>query len=116
MGRRGAPTIEFRVKAYRPQRSCGKVMFSQASVILFTGVCVCDPVGRHSLPGQTPPAQTPTWADIPQTDTPWLGHPPWADTPSPETATAAGGMHPTGMHSCLARFFAETACKLKKLS
>ena len=26
---------------YRPQRSCGKVMFSQASVILFTGgVCM----------------------------------------------------------------------------
>ena len=24
---------------YRPQRSCGKVMFSQASVILFTGGC-----------------------------------------------------------------------------
>ena len=31
---------------YRPERSCGKVMFSQASVILFTclhGVCVADP-------------------------------------------------------------------------
>ena len=26
---------------YSPQRSCGKVMFSQASVILFTGGDVC---------------------------------------------------------------------------
>ena len=44
---------------YRPQRSCGKVMFSQASVILFTGG-----VSQHALgrpPGQTPlpPWQTP---------------------------------------------------------
>ena len=37
----------------RPQRNCGKVMFSQASVILFTGVC-----GRHP-PKQTPPGQIP---------------------------------------------------------
>ena len=27
---------------YRPQRSCGKVMFSQAFVIMFRGVCVAD--------------------------------------------------------------------------
>ena len=33
----------------RPQRSCGKVMFSQASVILFIGGCLLD------TPGQTPP-------------------------------------------------------------
>ena len=85
--------------SYRPQRSCGKVMFSQASVILLTGegisaqgVCVC---GRHplanTLPGQTPPCSVhagihthpcPVHAGI---------HPP-ADT-------AADGTHPTGMHS-----------------
>ena len=41
---------------YRPQRSCGKVMFSQASVILFTGGC-----GRHPAP---------LWSDTLQTDTP----------------------------------------------
>ena len=29
--------IYYSVNIYRPQRSCGKVMFSQASVILFTG-------------------------------------------------------------------------------
>ena len=38
---------------YRPKRSCGKVMFSQASVILFTGG-----VSQQAL-GQTPRMQTP---------------------------------------------------------
>ena len=51
---------------YRPQRSCGKVMFSQASVILSTGGGVC---GRHPLgihPHPHPQADTPTlWADTP---------------------------------------------------
>ena len=41
---------------YRPQRSCGKIIFSQASVILVTeGVS-----GRH------PPGQTPPRADAPR--------------------------------------------------
>ena len=50
---------------YHPQRSCGKVMFSQASVILFTGGLVYASIngGRHpprqTAPGQTPPGQTP---------------------------------------------------------
>ena len=52
---------------YRPQRSCGKVMFLHLSVILFTGGGVW----------QTPPR------------------------PLQQTATAADGTHPTGMHSCL---------------
>ena len=43
-------------------------MFSQASVVLFMGVC-----GRHPLGWHPPPQQT---------------------------ATAADGTHPTGMHSC----------------
>ena len=46
----------------------------------------------------------------PRVDTP-LGrhppgrHPPWVDTPPPlgQTATAADGTHPTGMHSCIYR-------------
>ena len=57
--------------------SCGKVMFSQASVILSTG-------GRC----------TPPKADTP----PWLTSS--GQTPPPQTATAADGTHPTGMHSC----------------
>ena len=72
---------------YRPQRSRGKVMFSQASVILFTGGYPSMYWGRH------PPRQTP---------------PPCADaTPPgrhPPTATAADGTHPTGLHSCLLLF------------
>ena len=39
---------------YLRQHSCGKVMFSQASVILFTGLCDRHPPGRHP-PGQTHP-------------------------------------------------------------
>ena len=46
------------------------------------------PLGRH-LPGQTPP------------DEPLLGRHPSGQTPLlPETATAADGMHSTGIHSC----------------
>ena len=53
---------------YHPQHSCGKVKFSQASVILsMGGVCQTSPWAN--APGQTPPGQM---------------------------ATAADGMHPTG--------------------
>ena len=54
-------------------------MFSQVSVILFTGgtlgVCGRHPPDRHSLPWadtprQTPPRQTPPWADTPPANTP----------------------------------------------
>ena len=80
-------------------------MFLHLSVILFTwggdlplglgGVCLwfqgCTPQGRHpTRQTHTPPGQTPR-----------LGTTlPPADTPTPETATAADGTHPTGMHSC----------------
>ena len=40
---------------YRPQRSCGKVMFSEASVILFTGG------GRHPSPGRHPALPSTCW-------------------------------------------------------
>ena len=74
---------------YRPQRSCGKVMFLHLSVILSTGGCVYPSkhLGRLT-PGQTPQVDTPR-ADTPQTDT----HP-------QQMATVADGTHPTGMHSC----------------
>ena len=92
---------------YRPQCSCGKVIFSPASVILSMGgvsqhalgqtpLWADTPsLGRHPLsrhpplrqtPQQTPPpGQTPSpWTDTPhQADTPL-----WADTPSGQTPPA----------------------------
>ena len=65
--------------------SCGKVMFSQASVILTWGVS-----GRHP-PGQTPPRQTPS---------PGQTHPHGQTHTPGQTPTPADGTHPTGMHSC----------------
>ena len=73
-------TLELDSVNYRPQSSCGKVVF--------TGVChsVHGGVSQHAL-GQTPP-----WADNPLGRQPPVRHPP--------TATAADSTHPTGMHSC----------------
>ena len=65
------------VNNYRPQRSLGKVIFSQASVIL-GGVCSGGVPGPGGL----------------------LRGVPGGDPPPPGTATAAGGTLPTGMHSC----------------
>ena len=82
---------------YRPQRSCGKVMFLHLSAILFTwGVCIRACTMEDTRPGQTPP---PPWADTP------LAEIPQADTPPQQTATAADGTHPTGMYSCLVYFY-----------
>ena len=53
---------------YRPQRSCGKVMFLHPSVILSTGGV-----------WQTPPRQTPPPADPPPGRHPTLGRHPRAD-------------------------------------
>ena len=54
------------------------------------------PRQTHTPPDRYPPGQTPA----PRTDTlPWTDTP--LDRPPPiETATAADGTHPTGMHSC----------------
>ena len=60
-----------------PQRSWGKVMFSQACVILFTGGGVSASV--HA--GTPPQEQTPPRAD----PTPQSRHPPRADTPPEQT-------------------------------
>ena len=54
---------------YRPQRSCGKVMFSQASVILSGGVYGRQPPGKHP-PGRIPPGRHPSWADTSPRQTP----------------------------------------------
>ena len=67
---------------YRPQSSCGKVMFLHLSVILFTAGWLS---ARHPPDQrQTPPG--------PEADTTWTRgrHP-----PSGDTATAADDTHPT---------------------
>ena len=67
---------------YRPQRSCSKVMILHLYVILLTGGVWHTPplVDTLSTPRQRPP----------------MGRHP----PVQETATAADGKHPTGLHSC----------------
>ena len=77
----------------RPQRSCGKVISSQA--------CAKNSVHRgRCLPqcmlGYTPPGRHPR----PRGRHPIFRHPPGRHSPPP-TATAADGTHPTGMLSCL---------------
>ena len=61
---------------------------------MFSRACVKNSVHRGWV--SIPPWQTP------QEDTPIGQTLPWADTPPPpnQTATAADGTHPTGMHSC----------------
>ena len=73
--------IRFRIH-YRPQQSCGKVMFLHLSVILSTGGMSASvhagihtphpppPLGRHPHWTDTPHWQTAPWADSPQADTP----------------------------------------------
>ena len=79
-------------------------MFLHLSVILFTGVCIpaCTgtdtpqvDISQHALGQTTPQANTPLGqTHIPQADTTTPGQ-----THPREMATAADGMHPTGMHS-----------------
>ena len=98
---------------YRPQRSCGKVIFSQAcvksSVHGGRGVSASvdagiHPLGRHP-PSKHPPRQTPLGRHPPlcrpPRQTSLLGRP-----PPQQTATVADGTHPTGMHSCCLFFSA----------
>ena len=67
---------------YRPQRSWGKVIFSQASVILFTGGGSC----LSACWDTTPPGSR----QVEHTG---------------RYGQRAGGMHPTGMQSCLIYLF-----------
>ena len=62
----------FQWTCYRPQRSWGKVMFSQACVILFTGGV------SASVHAGIPP---PLGADTSRADTPWEQTPPREQTP-----------------------------------
>ena len=77
--------IVVKVAHYRPQWSCGKVMFLHLSVILFTGGG-CAQGG--ALP--YPPGQIPAKADTPT---------PWADTPSPSCTVHAGIRSTSGRYA-----------------
>ena len=84
---------------YRPQRSC--------EGYVFTDVClstVGEDLTRYTPPGPGTPPRTRYTPDQvhPQTRyTPRAGTPPRTRyTPLRDTATAADGTHPTGMHSC----------------
>ena len=90
-------TVDCNAHCYRPQRSCGKVMFLHLSVShsVYRG---CLP---HWMLGYTPPpAGTPLDRYIPWADTHPGRYIPPAGTPLPITVTAADGTHPTGMLSC----------------
>ena len=88
---------------YRPQRSWGKVMFSQACVILFTeGGCL-----PQCMLGYTPPrADTPTRSDTPPgpgTTPPRPGTPPgqtplWDQVHPPKPGTPQDQEHPPVRH------------------
>ena len=62
---------------YRPQRSWGKVMFLQASVILLTGGYLAPPTRADTPRDQTPPGADTT----PQTRPPRSRHPLWSRSP-----------------------------------
>ena len=104
---------------YRPQRSCGRVMFLHLSVshsVHRVGGCVLlrqTPLGRHPLGrhipleadtplgrcprGRQPPGQT---HPLPQAWHPTRQYTPSRGIPPPETATAADVTHPNAIHSC----------------
>ena len=78
----------------RTNKVCGKVMFSQVSVNLFTGEWVVPP-----------PRTVPLWDHTPSDHNPRTIPPrtilPWDHTSlGPYPTTKAGGTHPAGMLSC----------------
>ena len=100
-------TFKLNNSNYRPQRSWGKVIFSQASVILLTrgvpgpGGCLVSGGAWSQRVVHSPrgvvhgPRGCVVWG------VPGLGGRgvPGGEPPC-KTATAVGGTHPTGMHSC----------------
>ena len=72
---------------------------------IFTGVSLSagESLGRHPSPGKTPLpwADTPPLGRLPSPGQTPPGRHPYGQTHTPnQTATAADGTHPTGMHSC----------------
>ena len=91
----GLKLTRLHVFFYHPQLSCGKVMFSQASVILSIG----GGVTQHALE-QTPPRQTHTHTPCgphPLGRHPPVDHTPWAVTPHGQTPSH--GPHSLGRHT-----------------
>ena len=84
------------------KRSCGKVIFSQASVSHSVHRRVSGSV--HAGIHPTPRADTPSTGSTPPPGTthpPWKAHTPEAHPSSGAHTPAADGTHPTGMLSCL---------------
>ena len=89
------------VHFYRPQRSCGKIIFSQASVshsVHRGGVCLGACWDLHT-PSRYPPGRYTPWAGTPHppgSTPPGQVHPPgryppnWADTPLPHDSHCSG--------------------------
>ena len=113
----------FNFHFHRPQRSWGKVMFLQASVILLYRGWGCLPqcmLGTHPPRQQTPSRADPPGSRHPTGEQkspppkeqipPWSRHPPIGRHPPEQTpplhsmlgdtVNNAGGTHPTGMQSC----------------
>ena len=91
---------------YRPQRSWGKVMFLHVWVILFTGGVLSQHalqqvsggvLSQHALQMVSQHALQ----QVSRGSAPRKGLLGGCLVDTPGTATAAGGTHPTGMHSCL---------------
>ena len=82
---------------YRPQRSCGKVMFLHVSVILLKGgVCPIACWDTHPSRTKSRPPRDQRQADPPRTKGRQPPDPPRDQKQTPrETAAAADGMHPT---------------------
>ena len=91
-----------RIKAhiYRPQTKFAKVMFLHLSVSHSVHRGGSASVHTGIPPHTHPRSRHPPGADTPPP--PRTRHPPQSRLPLPgaETATAADGTHPTGMHSC----------------
>ena len=108
--------------------SCGKVIFSQASVILYRGFLPLGPGGCLPLGlggvylggvylwvwGCTPPGHTVPLGrhhlgrPPPEHNPPPSRHTPGRHAPTSETASTVDGTHPTGMHSCAKCFEKKT--------
>ena len=80
---------------------------NEVAKVIFLQACLCVHTGGVSASmhaGIPPPSRHPSGSrhtPLP----PGSRHPPGADTPPGETAIAADGTHPTGMHSCFKELF-----------